>query len=495
MRHFSSIVAIGLLGRCVAAQCHSEGDKEYCIKGSSTSIRQNPDCHTVGNEVVCYGGSGPTATVATLESVPALTPVPTEAVATAPNPAPTPVQSPESPDNGEEPHDEPASGEDMHGEEGEDMHGEEEEEHGLEDEGDAAAEPAEEEDDGHGHGGPKAGAALSCASDESETYTLSLRIAAIFVILTTSSIGVLAPIILRKRNLISNDGLVMIAFKQFGTGVIISTVFIHLLMHAAIEFANPCIGELEYEGTVMAIAMGGAFLSFLVDFAGAQYLRRRYENHGARVDEERHRRDGLPENPFDEKNAAIVDQIDGSRVLQNRFGRPNENELFDAKKKAIEEEKLSVMIMEGGIIFHSILVGVLLTVAPDKQLPTLFAVVLIHQMFEGMALGSKISPLDCIPFGRKVLMGFAFSCTAPIGMAIGIGVRQTFNSNDKSTIITLGSMDALSAGVLAWVAFVELWSKDWLDGEMKDAPVRKQVVGMSMLVLGIVIMSILGKWA
>jgi zinc transporter 1/2/3 len=140
-------------------------------------------------------------------------------------------------------------------------------------------------------------------------------------------------------------------------------------------------------------------------------------------------------------------------------------------------------------------VGVLLTVTPDDELATLFAVVLIHQMFEGMALGSRIGPLECVGYPKKMLMGLAFSFTAPVGMAVGIGVRTSFNDNDKRTILTLGTMDALSAGVLAWVAFVELWSKDWLLGELRNADAKKQAVAMVSLVLGLAIMSLLGKWA
>lgn len=141
------------------------------------------------------------------------------------------------------------------------------------------------------------------------------------------------------------------------------------------------------------------------------------------------------------------------------------------------------------------MVGVLLTVTPDKEFPTLFAVVLIHQMFEGIALGSRIAPLEDITHLRKIVMSLAFSCTAPLGMAIGLSARKSFNGNSRGTILLLGTMDALSAGVLAWVAFVELWSKDWLHGELRNAERKRQVVGMGSLVAGIVIMSVLGKWA
>ena len=116
-------------------------------------------------------------------------------------------------------------------------------------------------------------------------------------------------------------------------------------------------------------------------------------------------------------------------------------------------------------------------------------------MFEGIALGARIEPLEGITDARKVLMGLAFSFTAPVGMTIGVGVRKSFNGNDRNTALTVGTMDALSAGVLAWVAFVELWSKDWIHGEMRNADFKKGSVGMLSLILGLGIMSLLGKWA
>ena len=46
-----------------------------------------------------------------------------------------------------------------------------------------------------------------------------------------------------------------------------------LYSHAALTFANRCIGNIGYEGTVSAIFMAGLFLSFLVDYLGQVILR------------------------------------------------------------------------------------------------------------------------------------------------------------------------------------------------------------------------------
>lgn len=80
-------------------------------------------------------------------------------------------------------------------------------------------------------------------------------------------------------------------------------------------------------------------------------------------------------------------------------------------------------------------------------------------------------------------------------MAIGIGVLQRFNGNDKSTLIAIGTLDALSAGILIWVGLVEMLAHDWVHGEMARTGVFRTTVGMTGLVAGAIVMSVLGKWA
>lgn len=181
-------------------------------------------------------------------------------------------------------------------------------------------------------------------------------------------------------------------------------------------------------------------------------------------------------------------------------------------------------------------IGLTLVVAGDAYFGTLLAVIIFHQMFEGIALGSRIAavgqhfrsitahtitppadpkvndttdnteinhPVPESPAGhktltmpKKLLMATAFSITTPIGMAIGIGVLNQFNGNDPSTIIAIGTLDALSAGILIWVGVVEMWAGDWMfGGELEHAGVAKSLSAGVSMVAGMVLMSFLGKWA
>jgi zinc transporter 1/2/3 len=94
-------------------------------------------------------------------------------------------------------------------------------------------------------------------------------------------------------------------------------------------------------------------------------------------------------------------------------------------------------------------------------------------------------------------MAAAFALITPIGMAIGLGVLHSFNGNEKSTLIALGTLDALSAGILAWVGVVDMWARDWVieGGEMLNAPLGRVLIGGLSLVTGLILMGVLGKWA
>jgi zinc transporter 1/2/3 len=66
-----------------------------------------------------------------------------------------------------------------------------------------------------------------CAAPNHD-YDVPLRIGLLFVILVTSAIGVFAPILTSRFTSVSMNGTVIVAMRQFGTGVIISTAIVHV---------------------------------------------------------------------------------------------------------------------------------------------------------------------------------------------------------------------------------------------------------------------------
>ncbi|KAJ5222321.1 uncharacterized protein N7469_008561 [Penicillium citrinum] len=318
---------------------------------------------------------------------------------------------------------------------------------------------------------------------QTRDYDVPLRIGTLFVILVTSAIGVFAPMLLAKLPFAAINGVVMTIIKQFGTGIIIATAFVHLYTHATLMFTNDCLGELGYEGTTSAIVMAGMFLSFLVEFIGHRIIAARESKRCA------------PCTDSEVTGSQDESRKDGTQSTQHAtIAHLGHSHGEDPTRPAT---KFSVLVMEAGVLFHSILIGLTLVVAGDSFYKTLLVVIVFHQFFEGLALGARIAMLPGGIFPSKALMALAFSLITPIGMAIGLGVLNSFNGNEKSTLIALGTLDALSAGILVWVGVVDMWARDWVihGGEMLDASLSKVLTGGVSFVIGLILMSVLGKWA
>ncbi|KAL2063756.1 hypothetical protein VTL71DRAFT_5561 [Oculimacula yallundae] len=315
-------------------------------------------------------------------------------------------------------------------------------------------------------------------------YNIGLRVGLIFVILVTSGFAVFAPMLIERFSKMTLNSIVFTILKQFGTGIIVSTAFVHLLTHAEMQFANECLGELIYEGTTTAIAMAGVFLSFLVEYIGTRLVARRNAGVLPAADAEQYS-ETSPKGSTHANHPAPAAQDTSIAAL----GHAHSSGMHP-------DSHFSVAVMESGIVFHSILIGITLNVTPNSYFTTLFIVIIFHQMFEGLALGTRIAGLKgSTSFLTKTLMAGIFTLITPIGMAIGVGVLKHFNGNDPATIVAIGTLDALSAGILLWVGLVEMLAHDWMGGDMARAGLMKTIIGGFSLLAGLVLMSVLGKWA
>lgn len=250
-------------------------------------------------------------------------------------------------------------------------------------------------------------------------------------------------------------------------------------------FTNDCLGELEYEATTSAVVMAGIMLAFLLEYIGHRVIVARNGKESDVVTEQ-----GSPHmsHKGEHGGSPVQPQQSTLACLRHSHGTSDPTR---------PTTKFSVLVMEAGVLFHSILIGLTLVVAGDSFYKTLLVVIVFHQFFEGLALGARIATLPGAIFPSKAVMGAAFALITPIGMAIGLGVLNTFNGNERSTLIALGTLDALSAGILVWVGVVDMWARDWVieGGEMLDANMVKVLTGGISLVTGMILMGVLGKWA
>ncbi|CAK9147738.1 unnamed protein product [Ilex paraguariensis] len=93
-----------------------------------------------------------------------------------------------------------------------------------------------------------------------------------------------------------------------------------------------------------------------------------------------------------------------------------------------------------------------------------------------------------------VIMAPFFSLTTPMEIVIGIGISSVYTENSSTTLIVEGLFNSVSAGILIYMALVDLLAVDFMNPRMQSN--GKLLLGANIsLLLGIGCVSVLAKWA
>ena len=158
---------------------------------------------------------------------------------------------------------------------------------------------------------------------------------------------------------------------------------------------------------------------------------------------------------------------------------------------------LQCALLEMGILFHSIFIGMSLAVSVGNDYIVLLIAIVFHQTFEGLALGVRIADITWPHRALQPwLMAVAYGCTTPLGMAIGIATHTLYSPNSEIGLLVVGIMNAVSAGFLVFASLVELMSEDFLSDESWVVlRGKKRVVACLLVFAGAFLMSLVGAWA
>ncbi|KAI7992556.1 Zinc transporter 8 [Camellia lanceoleosa] len=80
-------------------------------------------------------------------------------------------------------------------------------------------------------------------------------------------------------------------------------------------------------------------------------------------------------------------------------------------------------------------------------------------------------------------MAMFFSLTTPVGIAIGIEISSSYNENSPTALAVEGILNAASAGILIYMALVDLLSADFMNPRMQ-ANGKLQLGANASLLLG-----------
>ncbi|KAK8225906.1 Zinc/iron permease [Phyllosticta capitalensis] len=158
---------------------------------------------------------------------------------------------------------------------------------------------------------------------------------------------------------------------------------------------------------------------------------------------------------------------------------------------------LQCLLLEAGILFHSVFIGMALSVSTGPPFLILLLAISFHQTFEGLALGSRIASLS-FPSGspKPWLMALAYGTTTPLGQAIGLAVHRLYDPASQMGLLLVGVMNAVSTGLLLFAGLVELLAEDFLsDHSYVSLRGRRRAEACGSVVAGAALMALVGAWA
>ncbi|KAJ1653987.1 hypothetical protein IWQ61_006007 [Dispira simplex] len=155
----------------------------------------------------------------------------------------------------------------------------------------------------------------------------------------------------------------------------------------------------------------------------------------------------------------------------------------------------STYVLELGIALHSILIGLALGTTSGTEFISLWVALVLHQFFEGFALGSRLASLTFSSAVVPITSALGFAITTPIGISIGMGVRTSYQPNSPTNMVVQGILDSLAAGILLYAALVNLIAQEFSQPTFfKEARSKRTLYFISMYT-GAAVMAIIGIWA
>lgn len=329
---------------------------------------------------------------------------------------------------------------------------------------------------------------------------LGARISALFVIMILSTAATFFPVIAKRIPRLRIPVYVYLFARYFGAGVIVATAFIHLLDPAYSEIGpQTCVGmtgNWAQYAWCPAIVLTSVMLIFLLDFGAERYVETKY---GYSADEDIQGAITTAESPsandhghehYIPRNGSV------SAALPSKTSSSDlEYGSTKSGQAAFRQQIAAFLILEFGVIFHSVIIGLNLGVAGD-EFSTLYVVLVFHQSFEGLGIGARMSS---IPFSPRSYLPWIlcslYGLTTPIAIAIGLGLRTTYNPASFTASVVSGVLDSMSAGILIYTGLVELLARDFLFDPQRTRDNKRLAFMMVCTFLGVALMALLGKWA
>ncbi|KAB2601716.1 zinc transporter 1-like [Pyrus ussuriensis x Pyrus communis] len=322
--------------------------------------------------------------------------------------------------------------------------------------------------------------------DHDKFKVLKFKLVAISSILMASFLGVSLPMLGKKIPALNTENDIFFLIKAFAAGVILATGFIHVLPDAFESLRSPCLSETLWDSFPFTgfIAMLSAIGTMMIDTFATSYYRRSHFTKALPVKEDEEM-NGVHQGHVHVHAHATHGHAHGSGAIA-----PEDS----ISSFEIVRNRVISQVLELGILVHSVIIGISLGASQSpKTIKPLVAALTFHQFFEGMGLGGCITQANFKSRAIATMVLF-FSLTTPIGIGVGMGISNIYNETSPSALIVEGVFNSASAGILIYMALVDLLAADFMNPRMQSN-LRIQLGANVSLLLGSGCMSLLAKWA
>jgi len=272
-------------------------------------------------------------------------------------------------------------------------------------------------------------------------------------------------------------------FNGFAAGIVLAVGYVHSLPDAFDSFGNALTGSSKTQQYAWAGFIG--MVGSLLTFAGEEFVHHMVGGHGG-------------EHPFTVDahlpKTDTEDSVADLRGAKTTYGTSEvqEGAPVHEHSRGTHSYYSELYVLLFGLSFHSVFVGLALGIVSNDW--SLFTAIVFHQFFEGLALGARVARAN---FRKRLhiwLLDLVFGLAAPVGIAIGIGVRTAIASSDYSFSLVNGTFQALSGGILIFVSLVHMMKEEMEREEFQGNTALKwsMYLGFAM---GAGAMSIIGIWA
>ncbi|XAR56084.1 hypothetical protein NMG60_11036401 [Bertholletia excelsa] len=328
----------------------------------------------------------------------------------------------------------------------------------------------------------------TCESEPEErnrAEALKYKLAALGSILAASAVGVLLPMMGKIVPILQPEKDLFFLIKAFAAGVILATGFIHVLPDAFENLTSPCLPDAPWGNFPFAgfVAMLSAIGTMMIDSFATSYYKR---SHFVKPTTLPLNEEGQGEH---EDHLHFHNHPTDGHAHGPAFGLQE-----DSASHHLLRHRVISQVLELGIVVHSVIIGISLGASESPStIRPLVAALTFHQFFEGIGLGGCIFQAK-FKAAKVTAMVIFFALTTPAGIGIGMGISNIYEENSPTALIVEGTFNSASAGILIYMALVDLLAADFMNPRMQGN-IKLQLSANISLLLGAGCMSLLAKWA